>query len=156
MRRADGARATARGLSRAARVKIVCGSRSEPLLVEAAQRVPDDTGRVLPVVIAVLVALAVAAAVLLVASSSDADDRRDDESPWQAFRRGLRARRHPAPDQIAAAQAADAEPVDLSLADFLNATAEQGEGYLHVDDLSAGLARAKDKAVRANPLRRHG
>ncbi|CAM5792957.1 hypothetical protein [Cellulomonas persica] len=110
----------------------------------------------LPVVIAILVALAVAAVVLLVASTSDADERRDDESPWQAFRRGLRARRHPAPDQLAAAEAAEAEPVDLSLAEFLRATAEQGEGYLHVDDLSAGLARARDKAARAIPLRRHG
>ncbi len=110
----------------------------------------------LPVVIAILVALAVAAAVLLVASTAEPDERRDDESPWQAFRRGLRARRHPAPDQVAAAQAAQAEPVDVSLAEFLDATTEQGEGYLHVDDLSASLARAREKAVRANPLRRHG
>lgn len=106
--------------------------------------------------IAILVALAVAAAVLLVASTSETDARRDDESPWQAFRRGLQARRHPAPDQVAAAEAAEAEPVDLSLAEFLSVTAEQGEGYLHVDDLQAGLARARDKAARAMPLRRHG
>lgn len=115
----------------------------------------DDTGRV-PVVLGVLVALIVAGVVLLVASASSADDRRDDESPWRAFRRGLAARRNPAPDQVAAAQAAEAEPVDLSLADFLRVTAEQGEGYLHVDDLADGLQRARDKAVRAVPLRRHG
>ena len=110
----------------------------------------------LPVIIAALVALVVAGGVLLVASASDADERRDDESPLQAFRRGWKARKHPAPDQVDAAIAAEAEPVDLSLADFLRATAEQGEGYLHVDDLQAGLVRARDKAARANPLRRHG
>ncbi|UJP38655.1 hypothetical protein [Cellulomonas palmilytica] len=110
----------------------------------------------LPVIIGILVALVVAGVVLLVASASDADDRRDDESPLQAFRRGWRARKNPAPDQVDAAIAAEAEPVDLSLADFLRATAEQGEGYLHVDDLQAGLHRAREKAARANPLRRHG
>ena len=110
----------------------------------------------LPVIIGVLVALVVAGLVLLVASTSDADERRDDESPLRAFRRGWRARKNPAPDQVDAARAAEAEPVDLSLAEFLRATAEQGEGYLHVDDLQAGLHRAREKAARAIPLRRHG
>jgi len=134
----------------------MCGSPWEPRCASASAGADDDTGAVLPVIVAVLVALVVAGVVLLVASASDTDDRRDDESPLQAFRRGWRARRDPAPEQVAAAQAAQAEPVDLSLADFLQATAEQGEGYLHVDDLQVGLQRARDKAVRANPLRRHG
>lgn|GEM_PF-397494 len=153
---ACGYRRGTRRTSRAPGVKIMCGSPWEPAVDEAVPRSDDDTGAVLPVIVAVLVALVVAGVVLLVASASDADDRRDDESPLQAFRRGWRARRDPGPDQVAAARAAQAEPVDLSLAEFLRATAEQGEGYLQVDDLQVGLQRARDKAVRANPLRRHG
>jgi hypothetical protein len=109
------------------------------------------------VALGILLALVVAGVVLLLASASD--NRPEDgvrESPWQAFRRGLAARKNPEPDQVAAASAAQAVPVDLSLADFLRQTTEDGEGYLHVDDLSDNLQRARDKAARAIPLRRHG
>jgi hypothetical protein len=109
------------------------------------------------VALGILLALVVAGVVLLLASASE--HRPQDgaaESPWRAFRRGLAARKSPEPDQLAAASAAQASPVDLSLADFLRQTTEEGEGYLNVDDLSDNLQRARDKAARAIPLRRYG
>ncbi len=108
-------------------------------------------------VVGILVALVVAAFVLLVASVASTErDERSNHSPWRSFRRGLSARRNPEPDQVAAAQAAQADPVDLSLADFLRQAADDGEPYLGVEDLGQSLVRARDKAARALPLRRHG
>ena len=105
------------------------------------------------VLVAILLALLVAAAVLVVASvSASARDRR--ESPVAVFRSGWSARRNPDADQRAAAAAAAAEPVDLSLAQFLRETVDEGEAYLQVDDLAATLQRAKDKATGVLPGRR--
>ncbi|GEL94376.1 hypothetical protein [Cellulomonas composti] len=112
----------------------------------------------MPVVIGIFVALLVAAAVLVLASvfsarsgGTTAGDVAGEDSLWTTFRRGLTGRRNPAPDQVAAAAAAEAEPVDLSLADFLRATADDGEPYLQADDLSEGLRSAGRKAARALP-----
>ena len=41
--------------------------------------------------------------------------------------------------------------MDLRLAEFLAATSDDGEAYLHVDELGESLQRARDKAVRALP-----
>jgi len=104
----------------------------------------------MPIVVGILIALLVAGGVLLLASAaSGARDRQ--ESPWRAFRRGLTGRKHPDAEQRAAAAAAAAQPVDLSLADFLSATAEEGEPYLDVDALTTTLHDARSRAADALP-----
>jgi hypothetical protein len=105
------------------------------------------------VLVAILLAVLVAAAVLVVASAS-ASSRDTRESPLAAFRSGWSGRRNPDSDQRAAAAAAAVEPVDLSLAQFLRETVDEGEAYLQVDDLAATLQRAKDKATGVLPGRR--
>lgn len=107
-------------------------------------RLAAETGR-MAVLVGIVLALVVAAAVLLVASVASGP-RAVDESPWQAFRRGW-ATRHDSDGEEAAAAAA--EPVDLSLTEFLSVTAERGEGYLQVDELADTLSRARDKAARS-------
>ncbi|WP_291809224.1 hypothetical protein [Cellulomonas sp.] len=101
------------------------------------------------VVIWTLVALLTAAAVFLVVSASTGAD-----NPLTTFRRGVRARRNPDRDQAAAARAATAAPVDLSLADFLRATASEGDGYLHPDELVEDLRVARERAAAAVRPRR--
>lgn len=101
------------------------------------------------VVIWILVALLAAAAVLVVVTSGTGHD-----DPWRTFLRGLRARRHPDADQAAAARAAAADPVDLSLADFLRATASEGDGYLHPDELVDDLRSARERAAHVVRARR--
>src|SRR4051794_34494126 len=104
----------------------------------------------MPILVAIFVALLVAGGVLLVASvASTRRDRR--ESPFTALRAGLTGQDHPDEELRAAATA---EPVDLSLAEFLRATVEEGDPYLHVDDLTATLHDARVKAVSALPGRR--
>ena len=102
------------------------------------------------VLVAILLAVLVAAAVLIAASlSAAAKDKR--ESPIATFRSGLAGRTNPDADQRAAAAAAAVEPVDLSLAQFLRETVDEGEAYLQVDDLAATLQRAKEKATGVLP-----
>ncbi|GCE78071.1 hypothetical protein [Cellulomonas biazotea] len=105
------------------------------------------------VLLAVLLSLVVAAVVILLAVATGRAGAADDAHPglWQAFRAGWRSRRRPDADQREAAQAAAAEPVDVSLAEFLQATTDHGQAYLQVDDLAASLERA---ARRAQPRRR--
>ena len=100
-------------------------------------------------VIWIIVALLAAAAVFLLVPVNS-----DGESPWTAFRRGLQARRNPDPEQEEAARAASARPVDLSLADFLRATASEGDGYLHPDELAEDLRTAKERATHVLRPRR--
>ncbi|MBO3084456.1 hypothetical protein [Cellulomonas fengjieae] len=102
------------------------------------------------VLVAIVLALLVAAAVLLVASRSASASERS-ETPLQAFRNGVSGRRKPDSEQQAAAEAAAVEPVDLSLAQFLRETVDEGEAYLQVDDLAATLQRARDKAAGTLP-----
>ena len=105
------------------------------------------------VLVAILLAVLVAAAVLVGASVfSSAKDKR--ESPLATFRSGWSGRKNPDAEQRAAAAAAAVEPVDLSLAQFLRETVDEGEAYLQVDDLAATLQRAKEKASGALPGRR--
>lgn len=101
-------------------------------------------------VILVVVALLVTVVVLLGATPGE---RRDAESPLQAFRRGLRARRHPDAEQLAAARAAAVEPVDVSLGEMLAANVERGEGYVSVDELTEHLLHARTVAARVLPGR---
>ena len=105
------------------------------------------------VLVAILLAVLVAAAVLVVASAS-ASARDERTSPLAVFRSGLAGHRNPDADQRAAAEAAAVAPVDLSLAQFLRETVDEGEAYLQVDDLAATLQRAKDKATGVLPGRR--
>ncbi len=120
----------------------------------ASRRAPSSraahTGSV-AYVIWILVALVTAAAVLLVVGATT---DRDSESAWAAFRRGLRGRKHPDADQREAALAASADPVDLSLADFLRATASEGSGYLDPDELAEDLHRARERATHVLRPRR--
>ena len=97
------------------------------------------------VVIGILVALLAAGFVLLVASATSAGDSQG--SPWRSFRAGWAARG----TRDEAARAAEAEPVDLKLVEFLTVTADEGDPYLHVDELGEGLHRARDKALGALP-----
>ncbi|WP_203754907.1 hypothetical protein [Cellulomonas chitinilytica] len=110
----------------------------------------------MPVLVAVLVALVVAAAVLLVASAVAGGASDDGRGPLRSFRAGLAARRHPDEEQRAAAIAASAEPVDVSLDELLSANAEHGAAYLDVDELGATLHRARERAARVLPLTRRG
>lgn len=104
----------------------------------------------MPLLVAVFVALLVASGVLLAASvASTRRERR--ESPLTTLRTGLTGRDHP---DAAVGAAATAEPVDVSLADFLRATVEEGDPYLHVDELAATLSDARAKAVGVLPGRR--
>jgi hypothetical protein len=102
------------------------------------------------ILVAIVLALLVAAGVLLAASVSSST-RDKGESPLQAFRAGWAARKSPDADQRAAAAAASVEPVDMSLAQFLRETVDEGEAYLQVDDLAATLQRARDKAAGVLP-----
>lgn len=97
------------------------------------------------VVIGILVALLVAGLVLLVASVTSAGDSQG--TPWQSFRAGWKARG----TRDEAAAAAEAEPVDLKLVEFLTVTADEGDAYLHVEELGEGLHRAREKAARVLP-----
>ena len=105
------------------------------------------------ILVAIVLALLVAAGVLLVAGMSSST-RDKGESPLQAFRAGWAGRKNPDADQRAAAVAASAEPVDMSLAQFLRETVDEGEAYVQVDDLAATLQRAKEKATGVLPGRR--
>ena len=96
-------------------------------------------------------AVLVAAAVLLAASVVRTSARDTRESPLATLRSGLAGRKNPDADQRAAAAAAAVEPVDLSLAEFLRETVDEGEAYLQVDDLAATLQRARTKAVGVLP-----
>lgn len=104
----------------------------------------------MPVLVAIFVALLVAGGVLLVASVvSTRRDRR--ESPLTALKAGLTGRDHP---DSAVGAAATAEPVDVSLAEFLSVTVEEGDPYLHVDDLTSTLQDARAKAAGALTAKR--
>ncbi|WP_246036859.1 MULTISPECIES: hypothetical protein [Cellulomonas] len=92
------------------------------------------------VVLVVLLVLLAAVAVLLLARVSSDDAPGGFESPWQAFRRGLRARRAPETDEALAA-AVQLEPQDVSLADFLRANVRSGDGYVDVEELTEDLHR---------------
>ncbi|OZB47604.1 MAG: hypothetical protein B7X40_09010 [Cellulomonas sp. 14-74-6] len=104
-------------------------------------------------VILVVVALLVTVVVLL---ASTPDGSGDGESPLQAFRRGLRGRRNPDAEQVAAARAAAVEPVDVSLGEMLAANVERGEGYVSVDELAEPLLHARQVAARVLPGRDAG
>jgi len=102
-----------------------------------------------------LVALGVAAVVVLVASRT-ASDRRDGPTFVHDFRAGWSARRHPDAEQVAAALAAELEPVDVPLDEFLRVTAVEDDGYLQVDEVLDVLLQARDKAFHSvQELGRH-
>ena len=105
----------------------------------------------MPILVAIFVALLVAGGVLLVASVSSTRRDRRSGSALQTLKAGLSGHNHPDADVSAAAEA---EPVDVSLAEFLRATVEEGEPYLHVDDLTSTLHDARSKAVGVLPGRR--
>jgi len=108
-----------------------------------------------------LVALVVAFGVLVVAGSASGDTVairdfiRDLRNGVRDLRIGLAARwgRQPADD---VELDDEPEPVDLSLAALLRESAEEADGYLHVDDITETLARARDRAVKGlHGLARH-
>ena len=98
----------------------------------------------LPVLVWTLVALVAAAAVVLVASG----EGHRGAGFLADLRAGVAARRHPDADDLSAARAAEIEPVDVPLDEFLRATAVDDEGYLQVDEVRDALTKARDRAVR--------
>ncbi len=110
-----------------------------------------DTG-VMPVLVAIFLALLVAAGVLLAASIAGAAPE-GDGSFLHRLRAGWAGRHERGADRQAGGGVA-AAPVDLSLAQFLRETVDEGEAYLQVDDLAATLQRARDKAVGVLPSHR--
>ena len=109
---------------------------------------PSENGAV-AIVIWILVALLAAVAVFLVVPPST-----QGAGPLTSFRRAWRGRKHPDAEQAEAARAAAAEPVDLSLADFLRATASEGDGYLHPEELAEDLRLARERATHVLRPRR--
>ena len=101
----------------------------------------------LPVLAWTLVALAAAAAVVLVASAASGGGR-GGAGFLADLRAGVSARRHPDAEDAAAARAAEIEPVDVRLDEFLRATAVDDDGYLRVDEVRDVLTKARDRAVR--------
>ncbi|HUX70138.1 MAG TPA: hypothetical protein VMV41_06485 [Cellulomonadaceae bacterium] len=112
-----------------------------------------------------LVALVVAFGVLVVAGSASGDTVairdfiRDLRNGVRDLRISLAARwgRQPADDvELDDEPDDEPEPVDLSLAALLRESAEEADGYLHVDDITETLARARDRAVKGlHGLARH-
>lgn len=104
----------------------------------------------IPYILWTLVAVLAAAGVLLVASV--AGGAPDDHVGFRGFvrdlRRGVAARRNPAPEQVEAARVADVEPVEVSIDEMFRVAAVDEDPYLHVDDLTDALGKAKRKAVR--------
>lgn len=130
-------------------MKVVRGFGQAAVRPRARSHGATDTG-VVAVVIWIFVALLVSVAVFVVASSNAGPD----ESLWAAWQRAWRARRNPVPEDEAAARAASVEPVDVSLAEFLRATASEGDGYLHTDELVHELRTARERAQSALRPRR--
>lgn len=99
------------------------------------------------VVVGIVFALLVAAAVLVMAVRSAA---RDGERPVGELVDAWHDRRSGA-SEGQRAQAAEVEPVDVSLAEFLRANVEPGDAYLQVDDLADRLQRATEATRRVMP-----
>jgi len=102
----------------------------------------------LTVLVWTFVALVAAAAVVLVASAASGGGRRGAGFVAD-LRAGVAARRHPDAESDAAAHAAEIEPVDVRLDEFLRATAVDDDGYLQVDEMRDVLTKARDRAVRS-------
>ena len=92
------------------------------------------------VLVAILLAVLVAAAVLLAASVVRVGEGHAGVAAAPRSAAGWTGRKNPDADQRAAAAAAAVEPVDVSLAEFLRETVDEGEAYLQVDDLAADPA----------------
>jgi hypothetical protein len=108
----------------------------------------SHTGGMLPVFVWTLVALAAAAAVALIANAASSGDGPGGAGFLTDLRAGLAARRHPDTADVAAARAAEVEPVDVPLDEFLRATAVDDDGYLQADEVRDAFAKVRDRAVR--------
>jgi hypothetical protein len=105
-----------------------------------------DDGDMVVLIVVVLLALIAALAVTLMASVEA--PRADGEGPLRAFVRGLRAGlRRPDAEQVAAARAAAAHPVDVSLDEMLRANVERGEGYVSPDEIVDELHEAAERVL---------
>ena len=108
-------------------------------------RIGTQTGPVV-VVIGILVAL-LAARPRAARRERHERGRLPAARPGRSFRAGWAARG----TRDEAARAAEAEPVDLKLAEFLAATADQGDAYLHVEELGRQPAPRPRQGARAIP-----
>lgn len=97
------------------------------------------------VVIGIVIALLVAGFVVLYASVVSGAE--PGQSPLAAFRAGWAARKEPREE-------VEAEPVDVSLVEFLRANVDEGSGYVQPEDLTDSLHRARERAVELIPGRR--
>ncbi len=108
------------------------------------------------VVVWTIVAFVAGAAVLLVASVAP---RPGEESEDRGLRSGLEDLRHGVLHLVgrrgdrgaSAGESAQAEPVDVRLDEFLQATAVDEDAYLRADDITDTLAKAREKAARTVP-----
>ena len=100
-----------------------------------------------------VLAVIAAAGVLLVASVAGTGS--EDHGGFRGFvrdlRRGVGARRHPAPEQVEAARVAEQEPVEVTIDEMFRVAAVDEDPYLQVDDLTDALGRAGRKAARSVP-----
>jgi hypothetical protein len=103
----------------------------------------------LPVFVWTLAALVAAAAVALIANAASGGDGPGGAGFLTDLRAGLAARRHRDTVDVAAARAAEVEPVDVQLDEFLRATAVDEDGYLQADEVRDALTRVRDRAVRS-------
>ena len=100
-----------------------------------------------------LVALVVAFGVLVVAGSASGDTgaigdfTRDLRNGLRDLRTLVAARRGRLPTDAVMLDD-EPEPVDLSLTALLRESAEEDDGYLHVEDITESLARVRDRAVK--------
>ncbi len=100
-----------------------------------------------------LVALVVAFGVLVVAGSASGDTgairdfSRDLRNGVHDLRTVVAARRGRLPAD-AVERVDEPEPIDLSLTALLRESAEEEDGYLHVEDITDSLARVRDRAVK--------
>ncbi len=105
------------------------------------------------VLITVLLCILLAGAVVWVASlAADRTAVADDESSWQAFRRGLATlRRRPAGSarEVEETALAAGQPVDVSLGELLRSAADDGEAYLRPGELTLTLHRARVRVAHA-------
>jgi hypothetical protein len=102
----------------------------------------------LPLLVWTLVALVAAAVVALIANAASSGEGLGGVGFLTDLRAGLAARRHPDAEDAAATRAAEVEPVDVRLDEFLQATAVDDDGYLQADEMRDALTKARDRAVR--------
>ncbi|MCL2454383.1 MAG: hypothetical protein FWD18_03665 [Micrococcales bacterium] len=85
--------------------------------------------------LAVVALLGAGAVILFAYLSPERDGAPMEESPWQAFRGGLRQGRAPVAPVV---------PVDVTLTEMLATTDDGGDAYLTVTEISESFGRVRE------------